>query len=249
MEKLHTKYRENRFSTSNLEEMKDMFTAERVIRKWYEDFVDEDTGETVPVERKEIVLDRGVLLDAITLQTIHFHISNGDIEEIVVSDQKRDALFTDGYTTTWIATAIILGKKKNFYLYANSPITALSITTDYIEQKYSGSFQVVTVKESDETTLITNILKDTEAELKYYKMVVEIEKDETTYTNSFIVRALNAEDGKAIIEAYLQDLQQQKNEDVEFFVTIETAKKIPCEAVIDISFCKEYLDKEEQEEQ
>jgi hypothetical protein len=243
--KLQTKYRENRFSTSSLTEMKDMFTAERVIRKWFEDFIDEDTGETVPIERKEIILDRGVLLDSITLQTIHFHITNGDIDEVVVSDQKRDALFTDGFTTTWIATAMILGKKKNIYLYANSPITALNISTDYIEQQYSGTFQIVTVKESDGTTLITNISKDTEGELKYYKIVVEIEKEDLSYTNSFIVRALNAEDGKAIIEAYLEDLKQQRNEDVEYFVTIETAKKIPCEAVIDIDFCKEYLKEED----
>lgn len=221
-----------------------MYTAERVVRKWFEDFVDEDTAEVISVERKEIVLDRGVLLDDITLQTIHFHLSNGDIQEVTVSDQKRDAMFTDGFTTTWVATAIIFGKKKNIYLYANSPITALDISQDYIEQQYAGSFQIVTVKESDGTTLITNISKETEGELKYYKMVVEIEKDETSYTNSFIVRALNAEDGKSIIEAYLQDLQQQRNEDEEFFVTIETAKKIPCEAVIDISFCNEYLKEE-----
>lgn len=241
MEKLQTKYKENRFSTSDINEMKNMYTGERVLRKWFEDFIDEDTGETVSIERKEVILDRGVLLDAITLQKIDFHLTNGDIEFVVVSDQKRDAMFTDGFTKTWIATAMILGKKKNLYLYANSPVTALEITKDYIEQKYSGSFQIVTVKESDGTTLITNITKDTEGELKYYKIVVEIEKDDFNYTNSFIVRALNAEDGKSIIEAYLQDLQQRNNEDVEFFLTIETAKKIPCEAVIDASFCKEYL--------
>ncbi|MEN5308783.1 hypothetical protein ABE425_14800 [Chryseobacterium cucumeris] len=241
MEKLQTKYKENRFSTSVLEEMKNMYTAERVVRRWNEDFTDEETGEVVSVERKEIILDRGVLLDNITLQTIHFHISNGDISEVLVSDQKRDGMFTDGFTTTWISTAVIGGKKKNIYLYANSPKTALEITTDYIEQQYPGSFQIVTVKESDGTTLITNLTQETEGELKYYKIVVEIQKEDVSYNNSFIVRALNAENGKSIIEAFLKAMQEKKKEDIELFLTIESAKVIPCEAVIDVSFCKEYL--------
>lgn len=34
----------------------------RVLRSWVEDFVDEDTGEVVTVERNEILLERDTLL-------------------------------------------------------------------------------------------------------------------------------------------------------------------------------------------
>lgn len=37
--------------------------AARVLNTWYEDFVDEDTGEVVSVERNEIVLDREIILE------------------------------------------------------------------------------------------------------------------------------------------------------------------------------------------
>src|SRR5438045_7929803 len=37
--------------------------AARVLRTWVEDFVDEDTGEVVSIERNEIVLERDTVLD------------------------------------------------------------------------------------------------------------------------------------------------------------------------------------------
>lgn len=37
--------------------------AARVLNTWYEDFVDEDTGEVVSIERNEIVLDRDTLIE------------------------------------------------------------------------------------------------------------------------------------------------------------------------------------------
>ncbi len=37
--------------------------AARVLRSWTEDFVDEDTGEVVTIERNEVVLDRDSILD------------------------------------------------------------------------------------------------------------------------------------------------------------------------------------------
>ncbi len=37
--------------------------AARVLRSWTEDFVDEDTGEVVTIERNEIILERDIILD------------------------------------------------------------------------------------------------------------------------------------------------------------------------------------------
>jgi DNA-directed RNA polymerase subunit beta len=44
--------------------------AARVLRTWVEDFVDEDTGEVVSIERNEIVLERDVVLDQDGIDTI-----------------------------------------------------------------------------------------------------------------------------------------------------------------------------------
>ncbi len=44
--------------------------AARVLRTWVEDFVDEDTGEVVSIERNEIVLERDTILDEEAIDTI-----------------------------------------------------------------------------------------------------------------------------------------------------------------------------------
>ncbi|MGF1556700.1 DNA-directed RNA polymerase subunit beta [Paucihalobacter sp.] len=50
--------------------------AARVLNTWHEDFVDEDTGEVVSIERNEIVLDRDTIID------------KDNIEEIIDADVK-----------------------------------------------------------------------------------------------------------------------------------------------------------------
>ncbi|WP_147678974.1 DNA-directed RNA polymerase subunit beta [Algibacter pacificus] len=44
--------------------------AARVLNTWHEDFVDEDTGEVVSIERNEIVLDRDTILDKDNIEEI-----------------------------------------------------------------------------------------------------------------------------------------------------------------------------------
>jgi DNA-directed RNA polymerase subunit beta len=44
--------------------------AARVLNSWFEDFVDEDTGEVVSIERNEIILDREVVIDKINIEQI-----------------------------------------------------------------------------------------------------------------------------------------------------------------------------------
>lgn len=44
--------------------------AARVLRTWVEDFVDEDTGEVVSIERNEIVMERDTVLDEEAVSTI-----------------------------------------------------------------------------------------------------------------------------------------------------------------------------------
>ncbi len=37
--------------------------AARVLKTWVEDFVDEDTGEVVSIERNEVIIDRETVLE------------------------------------------------------------------------------------------------------------------------------------------------------------------------------------------
>jgi DNA-directed RNA polymerase subunit beta len=48
---------------SNLKKLVGRKLAARVLKTWIEDFVDEDTGEVVSIERNEVLLDRETVLD------------------------------------------------------------------------------------------------------------------------------------------------------------------------------------------
>ncbi|MCH5600634.1 DNA-directed RNA polymerase subunit beta [Niabella ginsengisoli] len=58
--------------------------AARVLRTWVEDFVDEDTGEVVSIERNEIVMERDTVLDEEAIDTI------ADMEVKSVFVQRED---------------------------------------------------------------------------------------------------------------------------------------------------------------
>ncbi|WP_111306705.1 DNA-directed RNA polymerase subunit beta [Confluentibacter sediminis] len=67
---------EIKVSKSGLKKYQGRKLAARVLNTWHEDFVDEDTGEVVSIERNEIVLDRDTILD------------KDNIEEIIDADVK-----------------------------------------------------------------------------------------------------------------------------------------------------------------
>jgi DNA-directed RNA polymerase subunit beta len=54
---------EVKVSKSGLKKVIGRKLAARVLNTWHEDFVDEDTGEVVSIERNEIVLDRDTIID------------------------------------------------------------------------------------------------------------------------------------------------------------------------------------------
>ena len=63
--------------------------AARVLNTWHEDFVDEDTGEVVSIERNEIILDRDTVLDEDNIQEI----LEADVKTILL--HKEDSQATD----------------------------------------------------------------------------------------------------------------------------------------------------------
>ena len=67
---------EIKVSKSGLKKIVGRKLAARVLKTWVEDFVDEDTGEVVSIERNEVVIDRETIVD------------NDHIDEIIDSGAK-----------------------------------------------------------------------------------------------------------------------------------------------------------------
>jgi len=67
---------EIKVSKSGLKKVVGRKLAARVLKTWVEDFVDEDTGEVVSIERNEVVIDREIIID------------NDHIDEIIDAGAK-----------------------------------------------------------------------------------------------------------------------------------------------------------------
>ena len=61
---------EVKVSKTGLKKVLNRKLAARVLKTWHEDFVDEDTGEVISIERNEIVIDRDTVLEKDHLQEI-----------------------------------------------------------------------------------------------------------------------------------------------------------------------------------
>ncbi len=76
---------EVKVSKSGLKKVLGRKLAARVLKTWHEDFVDEDTGEVVSIERNEIVLDRDTILE------------KDNIEEILEAEAKTILLHKEDH--------------------------------------------------------------------------------------------------------------------------------------------------------
>ena len=84
---------EVKVTRQNLVERKGQKLAARVLKSWTEDFVDEDTGEVVSIERNEVILDREseltddaieIILDS-NVPTILIHKEDGQSSDYLLS--------------------------------------------------------------------------------------------------------------------------------------------------------------------
>ena len=74
--------------TNNPDEMLHKYLAENAVKTWTENFIDQDTGEKVPVERHEVIFDRGTYIDESLLPKIMFSIQSEELKTVKVCDKK-----------------------------------------------------------------------------------------------------------------------------------------------------------------
>ena len=129
------------FRTSDPKEMLGKYLPSHALKTWTEDFLDEDTGETVSVERTQIVVERGYISQE-KLQQIQFAIQAGDIADVEVSEEDvRDmTLYTPAYYSNFVVEIpIMTGKitKNHFAVRAQTIPQAIQIAAEF-GQMYRG---------------------------------------------------------------------------------------------------------------
>ena len=87
---------EIKVTKTGLKKMVGRKLAARVLKSWVEDFVDEDTGEVVSIERNEVVLDRETVLDNDHIDLI---VDSGTKTILIHREDQNIADFTIIYNT------------------------------------------------------------------------------------------------------------------------------------------------------
>jgi len=254
---MQTKFSETVITTNDLKEMQDKYLAERLLRKWNEDFIDEDNGDVVTIERNEVIFEKGTFLDSNSLAEINFFLQSGAIENIKVSNQPRNGTLVSDHATVYVVTAEKLRKKTNYYLYAKSSSNAIEIATDFLEQMIVGSFSFSSVKKlpysnlippNDDQELDETVPEPVEKYFYAIEMEVKYIDDDYDVVQSFILQATNVEDAKNTIESFIVSKLSEDNKDATIATAIISAKQINCENVIDYKFSAEYFEHQKEVE-
>ena len=88
-QRIDTRKDEVRYITSDPKKMINKYIVSTVCKTWTEDFIDEDTGEVVSIERNEVLFPRGTFIDPDVLARIQFSMQADGIKEVEVATRSE----------------------------------------------------------------------------------------------------------------------------------------------------------------
>lgn len=74
---VQTRLTETKFRSNDPKKIQGKYLASRALRSWKEDFIDEDTGEIVSIERNEVIMERGTFLTPEKVSELSFFFQSG----------------------------------------------------------------------------------------------------------------------------------------------------------------------------
>ena len=151
---------EERYFTSDPKKMLGRYLVNKLCRTWTETFMDEDTGDTVPVERREVLFEKGTQITQDNLAKIRFYMAEGSVKEVEVSNQRRVCYeMKNERLYPYMAQVSIGDKKHKVLLYATGVENAITIIKDYVELNFEGMFDILMVKEFESCIVLLDKLK------------------------------------------------------------------------------------------
>ena len=239
-----------------LDRQKFCFTAKTILRSFNEDFIDEDTGETVTVERNEWLYERGRRLSPDDFSALLFHFQSGGLKEAILSDQQRTGYVFGTSWQLWQAKATGDNTKLNMLLRAPSVIKAYEIVSDYIELNYKGGFAITGISLFSANVVIE---RDTQEKPEkpnsswYSVSVIEEEKPvdgvfegEDPDPTDYICYADSVETAKEIIENHIAISRAKEENYAPYEVKTLCAKTISCNVMIPVDFCLAHKEQDQE---
>lgn len=157
---IQTRKTEERYFTNDPKRMLGRYLVNRLCRTWTETFIDEDTGDTVSIERNQLLFDKGTLITQDNLAKIRFYMAEGSVDEVEVSNQRRACFeMLNARFYPYVAQVTIGDKRKKVLLYATGVENAITIIKDYVELNFEGMFNISMVKEFESCIVLLDKLK------------------------------------------------------------------------------------------
>ncbi|MBQ6069985.1 MAG: hypothetical protein IJK84_10830 [Bacteroidales bacterium] len=233
------------------------YTAEPVVKKYIEDFLDNDTGEVVSCERNELIFERGRALSPDDFSILLFHLQCEDVTEVKLSDVQRRGNVVGGcHFRLWAVKACGI-KKLKMLLRADNALLAYEVAKDYIELNYEGTFTIEGIKTYNDCYVIEPEKDDGKRNISadrwwYIVEVESLQQDPgvepvSLGTGRFVVFAENVESANAIIGRYMAENKAKKGETVNnVILRTKSASVISCNVVVPAEFCFAYTKRNEE---
>ena len=256
MNPIATRHTEKVDRVSNPKKMLNKWLAENVHKELPENFIDEDTGEVITIDRKEILFEKGRLIDNDVLAEINFFLQSGDLSSILVSNQRRVGFEqVNTHLNAWITQVEIEQKKIKLILYAPNIKIAHEILTDYMELSFPSGFYINMIKIMDYAIILEDSFKEINPEELLEKKFFQIDtkivyNDNGEHLQQFIVHSIDIDKSLLVIrdflekkeyEYYLESVERKgAYTQREFQVKIEKAMPMPIGRFIPKEFSLAY---------
>lgn len=134
------------YRTTDPKQMFGKWMPHHLLKTWNEDFIDNDTGETVSIERNEVLVDRGYI-DQSKLQQIMFFLQSGDAQDVEICDHDLGdmVVVTPKYMNAYVVEMGVGMQKQSFACYAQTIPQAIRIASEF-GQVYRGFEGWITAK-------------------------------------------------------------------------------------------------------
>jgi len=259
---IETRLTERKFRSKDLNKIADKYLASNALHTWTEDFIDEDTGEIVSIERNEVIMQRGTLLTPDKVSELNFFFQTGDLKDVEVTTQARPGIVHDFYAACLCEASVSnfpAGTKK-YLLHATSIGQAYAIIEDYLELFSSGQNTVKGLKSLGEYSYLRPNKETDEDELRevvpFYKAQVEIiyiddvhsEEKPAKDTFKYILQANDVKEVNDIVRQRLAVAEQRMKERGDRILKTSTvaAQPYPISEIVPRAFSDEYIKRDEQ---
>ena len=246
--------------TSDPHEMLGKYMTGRILRTWTEKFIDEDTGEEVPVQRSEVVMEyKDEPLNRDDISQLTFYLQSGEIKGVDVADVPiRFVKPEKSHSYYPFSVQFMFGLDKfTYFCYASNLDDAIKICMDFgVMYRHVTDFTPLKV-----SIISTDLVQDTDPcipeneqienpmtpDKTYYKVTARLTYIEgskvKTDDRDFIINANDVGEAKTRMARYVRELWKDMLEGVDNknnSYTIRKAAPITADAVVPLKFSALY---------